>query len=71
MMFGVHCTGTAEFYIFSLRKSRGLAWRGKRLPTNFKYLLLTVDANLLVVLRIGSQRTLCFLFHSTVVGVDL
>ena len=41
------------FTFFPLRKRYGLEWGGKRLSTNyFKYLLLTVGANLLVVLLI-------------------
>ena len=58
---------------FILRKGYGLEWGGKRLSTNFKYLLprLTAGASLLDVLRSENQRTLCFLCRFTVGGVGL
>ena len=74
-MFGVQYTGIAEFYIFPIEERVGLwltlEWSGKRLSTNFKYLFLTVSANLLIVLRIEQQGRLCFLFRFAVVGIGL
>ena len=64
-------TGIAGFYIFLFFEKRVSKMGGKCLSTNFIYLLFTVGANLLAVLRSENQRTWCFLSRFTVVGIGL